>query len=85
MTSEGARLKAHLKLVGIAKAESHREVTKAHLALSLGERLERAVELCDTILEIHRQNAHLRPNPAPDDEAEVWARVYAHLHRHDHL
>ena len=83
MTSEGARLKAQLKLVGEAKAESHREVTDAHLALSIGERLARAVALSDVALRLHRETAYLRhADQGPDDdEAEVWARVYERLHR----
>ena len=84
MTSEGARLKAQLKLVGEAKAESHREITDAHLALPIGERLARAVALSDVALRIHRETAHLRPqadeSQTVDDEAEVWARVYERLH-----
>lgn len=83
MTSEGARLKAHLKLVGEAKAESHREATAAHLARSPGERLEDAVRWCDAMIALARETASLRPNPVADDEDEAWARVYQKLHRHE--
>ena len=81
MESELARFKAHLKLVGDVKAQSHREVTAAHMALPLGQRLEDAVALADFAMSLSEETAHLRPNPPRDDEAETWARVNAMLRR----
>lgn len=78
MTSEGARLKEHLRKVGEVKAASHREATEAHLALPMGERLEQAIQMSDTLLRMHRE-AGLGGEPAPDDAAAVWAAINEHL------
>lgn len=80
MTSEGARLKAHMQKVGEAKAASHTEATAAHLALPIGERLARGVHFSDTMLRLHR-DAGMGGRPATDDEAEVWRRVNERLRR----
>jgi hypothetical protein len=83
MTSEGARLKAHLKLVGEAKAESHRQMTAAHLARPAGERLERGIAISAVMIQMHRETSQLRQAPAADDDAETWARIYRRLHPDD--
>jgi hypothetical protein len=78
MTSEAARLKEHLKRVGEVKAASHREATAAHLALPMGERLTRAVQLSDSMLRLFRE-ARLGRERTHDDEADMWRRVNEHL------
>lgn len=82
MTSEAARLREHLRLVGEVKAASHREGAEAHLNLPPGERLERAVRLCDTMLRLHREAGQGGAAASSgDDERATWERVNQRLAR----
>jgi hypothetical protein len=77
-------LRDSLRLVGAAKAASHHDAVAAHLALPIGVRLARAVALSEEALRLFHETASIRPPAAVvEDEAVVWARVYAHLHLHD--
>jgi hypothetical protein len=76
-----ARLKEQMRLVGEAKAESHREMAEAHLALPLGERLERAVRLSDTMLKLWRDAGRPGEQQSLAESDEAWRRVYETLQR----
>lgn len=81
MTSDANRLKEQMRRVGEAKAQSHREMADAHLALPLGERLERTVRLSDTMLKVWRDAG--RPGEAQSlaDDDTAWLRAYQTLQR----
>lgn len=70
-----------MKLVGEAKAESHREMAEAHLALPLGERLERAVRLSDTMLKVWRDAGRPGEQQSLADDDAAWLRAYQTLQR----
>lgn len=82
MSTEGQRLREQMRAVGQAKAASRAEDVEAHLALPLGERLERAVRLSDAMTALSAANGRAGTLP-PDEEALAWRRVYEHLHHID--
>lgn len=79
--SEGRRLRDHLRRVGEAKASARAGDDAAHLALPPGERLRRVVELSDTLRALSLAAGKAGSSP---DDADVWVRVYRHLHREAH-
>ncbi|MCK6527034.1 hypothetical protein L6R50_05540 [Myxococcota bacterium] len=76
MDGSAKTLREQLRRVGEAKARSRAEDDAEHLALPIGERLRRGMELGDQAL-----RAFPPGNDRTDDEAETWARVSARLRR----
>jgi hypothetical protein len=74
MAGEGDALRAQLREVGRIKAETCAEDVERHLALPLGERLRRVIDLSQQCIAASRHLAEER-----DDELDAWARVQARL------
>ena len=74
MTAEGDALRAISKKIGDAKERARADDLREHLLLPIGTRIERAIMWSQQML------AAFPPDPnAPDDEAEVIARVQRRL------
>ena len=64
--SVSERDRAHMRRIGTYKAASHAEAQARHLALSLGQRLQRSWALYEANREALRQVVHEDPTPFYD-------------------
>lgn len=75
MTSDAASLKAQMRRVGQVKAQDAAAALAEHLKRSIGERVEAGILASQQVLDAAAGSSL----PSRDDEAEVMARVAAHL------